>query len=272
MNPNWLSFILIGFAGGGILFAGIGYALANRFPYRRSAPLAALVAGGTVLVLGTAGKAQAAKIGEGVFILTLALGLILAFSLFAGFFWSTRVWKEGRRSPSMTLICTALSLTLLILLKVKFAELGFAVQELGLDNAPKKIEAKADQGSADNLKSLYFAFETYTQDWDGLPPADHWMDNEDLVSKITKNEWLHSPTVSNRNDDKFGYAYHAAVAGRKLNGKKLKEMPEAAQTPLLFESSDLSKSAKGDLSLLPKPGRNNGKNYILYCDGSVKAQ
>ena len=110
----------------------------------------------------------------------------------------------------------------------------------------------------------------YVQDNDALPPGDNWNTNEELVSKVRQNEWLHCPSVSNRTDDKFGYALNEALLGKKLQGKTLKELPDAAKTPLLFDSSNLAVNAYGDLSLLPIPGRHQGKNNILYCDGHVE--
>ena len=271
MIPN-LNLILLVFVGLSVVFAIVGGTLANRMPLQNSARTCIIIAIVTVFLFGGIGRSQVHQVGQGVFVLGLSLGFILALSLIAGYLWNPKVWKGGKRIAGMSLLCAGIALSLFGFLKIKFNELGSAITTLGIDKAPPKIEAKADQGSIDNLKSLYFAFETYAQDWDGLPPAEKWMDNEELASKITKNEWLHSPVVSDLHDDKFGYAYFTGVAGKKLNGKKLKEMPDAAKTPLLFEASDLSKSAKGDLTLLPKPGRNNGKNYVLYCDGTVKAE
>ena len=69
------------------------------------------------------------------------------------------------------------------------------------------------------------------------------MDQDDFKAAVQKDEWLHCPAVSNRHDDKYGYAYNDALVGRKLNGKKLKEMPDAAKTPLLYDSTDLAKNA-----------------------------
>ena len=264
--------ILLGFVALSAGFAWLGYGIAARVPLKKSVRTVTLIALIGIFILGGVGRAEANKLGEGLFILGLSLGFILALALVAGYLWNPKVWRGGKRIAGMSVLCAGIALILFGFLRVKFNEAGTAVKSLGLDKAPGKIEAVADQDSANNLKSLYFAFETYAQDWDGLPPAEKWMENDELTSKITRNEWLHSPLVSDRHDDKYGYAYFTGVAGRKLNGKKLKEMPDAAKTPLLFESSDLSKSAKGDLSLLLKPARNNGKNFILYCDGTVKAE
>jgi prepilin-type processing-associated H-X9-DG protein len=97
------------------------------------------------------------------------------------------------------------------------------------------------------------------------------LDNEEIVSKVTKNEWLHCPAISNRQDDKFGYAFNAELSARPMNGKPLKEMPNAATTPLLYDSTNLAKNAQDKTTSLPRPGRHSGRNNILYCDGHVAA-
>ena len=128
-------------------------------------------------------------------------------------------------------------------------------------------DAPATASSAQNLKDLYAAFSQYAGSNEGvLPPAEKWMENEDLKGYIQKDEWLHDPAVSTGHDEKFGYAYNDAVAG-----KKLKEIPDAAKTPLLYESSNTAKSAHDAVTSLPKPGRHNGKNEILFCDGHVES-
>ncbi|HLV78741.1 MAG TPA: hypothetical protein VKT32_00625 [Chthonomonadaceae bacterium] len=146
-----------------------------------------------------------------------------------------------------------------------------AAHEIGMDTPTARYEPPKDQGCAQNLQKLYFAFSQYAQDWGALPPADNWDDNQELIGKVQRNEWLHCPAVSNGTDDKYGYAYNPEVAGRSLNGKPLKALPDAAKTPLLYDSTDLAKNAHDTLTSLPKPGRHGGKDYILYCDGHVEA-
>ena len=135
----------------------------------------------------------------------------------------------------------------------------------------KKPELIVDKDCAENLKSIYLGFEKYVEYNDALPPAETWEDQDDFKGAIQKDEWLHCPAVSNRHDTKFGYAYNAALAGRKLGGKKLSEMPDAAKTPLLYDSTDLAKDAHDSLTSLPKPGRHGGKNNILFCDGHIES-
>lgn len=135
-------------------------------------------------------------------------------------------------------------------------------KELGIGQSKPKEELKINQGSEANLKSLYTAFSMYAQNWDALPPAKDWMSNEEIVSKVQKDEWLHNPAISDLHDDKFGYAYNEGVAEKALKGKPLNEQPDAAQTPLLYESTRTEKSA------FDKFASANG--LVLYLDGTVK--
>ena len=79
--------------------------------------------------------------------------------------------------------------------------------------------------------------------------------------------------MSNRHDAHFGYALNDALAGKKLNlnGKPLKTLPNASTTPLLYDSTNVSKNAHDAVASLPRPGRHGGRNNILYLDGHVAA-
>ncbi len=148
--------------------------------------------------------------------------------------------------------------------------LGNAVSQLGILQS-KKYEPQKNKDCPENLKSIYNAINLYSQDWDALPPFEKWLDNEELTSKIRQNEWLHCPEVSNRHDEKYGYAFNDKVSALKLGGKHLNELPDAVKTPLLYDSRDISKSAHDSFSSLPRPGRHGGRNNVLYLDGHVEA-
>jgi prepilin-type processing-associated H-X9-DG protein len=165
----------------------------------------------------------------------------------------------------VTVIVTALALTSMF---VPLNQIGAIVKEYG---SAKKYDPKADKSCTENLQSLYIAFNKYVEYNDSLPPAETWQDQDDFKGAIQKDEWLHCPEVSNRHDTKFGYAYNAALSGRRLGGKKLNEMPDAAKTPLLYDSTDLAKNAHDGLTSLPRPGRHGGKNNILFCDGHIES-
>ncbi|HZT44333.1 MAG TPA: hypothetical protein VFA07_19360 [Chthonomonadaceae bacterium] len=212
------------------------------------------------------------RIGPVVTWEALLFASALDIALLGGFFMG------GARAGGALTRANAVGLLVLLLLAADLAtayaraeKVRQAAHDLGLDVRVTKIEPPTNQGCAQNLQKLYFAFSQYAQDWGSLPPADNWDDNEELTGKVQRNEWLHCPAVSKGTDDKYGYAYNTEVAGRSLNGKPLKDLPNAAKTPLLYDSSNLAKNAHDAMTSLPKPGRHEGKDYILYCDGHVEA-
>lgn len=214
-----------------------------------------------------ASVAFASKIGpvivaEGVF---LALGP--AFALAAGTRSETQSASAARVRVTVALLLLACDLGGFYSLNHRIVELA---DSLGFGKPHGVVAPTADKDCPDNLKSLYFAIEKYAESNGALPLADKWMDNEEITSRVQKDEWFHCPAVSNRHDANFGYAFNDAVAGKMLDGKKLSEMPGAATTPLLYDSSTLSKSAHDAFKSLPRPGRHGGKNSVLYCDGHIE--
>ena len=199
------------------------------------------------------------------------LASALNFGLVGGYLAgkNRKAAEAGKRALPM--ICVALSLGSLFLMGARLHGLVEIMQQLGIGSAKKK--PAGPDTSLDCNKSLamiYKGFAHYVEVNDALPAADKWMDEEDLKGGVAADEWFHCPTVSNRKDDKFGYAYNDALANRKLGGKKLSDMPDAAKTPLAFDSSTLTKNAHDPVTSLPKPGRHGGRNNILYCDGHIE--
>ncbi len=146
------------------------------------------------------------------------------------------------------------------------------LHDLGLDSAfNRSYSPEKNKECPGNLASLYKAVEIYAQDWDALPPAANWNTNEDLVSKVTRNEWLHCPAVSNRQDAVFGYAFNDALSGKPVHGKRLKDLPGAASTPLIYDSENLGVNAHDAFRSLPRPGRHSGRDNVLYLDGHVES-
>jgi hypothetical protein len=215
------------------------------------------------------------KLGEA----TLVLGVIFDVAISAAVLGGITAGRKAKRTGTLFGLQTFLTLLAIAILlgfvRSKGLELANAAKALGLEGGAgmQKDEPKDRQTCEENLKSLYTAFKFYVQDWDALPPAKDWMENPDLVSKVTKNSWLHCPSVSSGADDKFGYAYNADMAGKplKLSGKPLNELPNAANTVLLYDSGTLDKSTSDNASSQPKPGRHDGKNFVLFADGTVKA-
>jgi prepilin-type processing-associated H-X9-DG protein len=249
----------------------VGLAAFSNFGKKRAWNVAlAFVIAWTVLTLG-GGIYLKPKVGP----ILVVEGVLLAAALILAFVGGTLGGKLKAAGASPTIIAAVFAGLVLLDLRA-FYQLNAAVValagEIGVDKTQTKYVPNANKDCPENLKSLYFAFSQYADGNGALPPADKWMENDEIASKIQKEEWLHCPQVSNRHDTVYGYAYNDAIAGKQLNGKKLNEMPNAASTPLLYDSSNLTKSAHDAFTSLPKPGRHGGKNNVLYCDGHVVAQ
>jgi prepilin-type processing-associated H-X9-DG protein len=232
--------------------------------------LVVLVSVWTVLTLGV-GIFLTPKIGP----LVRTEGLLLALAPVGALFGGLASGK--RKAVGLSPVLVVLGFTALVLIDLEaFYHLNHnLVQiagELGIGSPRTKYEPSANKDCPENLKSLYFAFAQYVEGNGSTPTADKWMDNDEIASKVQKEEWFHCPEVSNRHDARYGYAYNDAIAGRAMNGKKLSEMPNAAHTPLLYDSSNLAKSAHDAFASLPVPGRHGGRNNVLYCDGHVEAR
>lgn len=236
----------------------------------------ALLIGGSLLssLFLVAGVLLRHQIGDAVLIVAVIFDVVLCVAMMGGI-GVGRKRKSGGGIWGLNTFLTFLVIALLLgFVRSKGLELAAVAKEVGIENSGSaKDEPKYKQTCEENLKSLYTALKFYVQDWDALPPAKSWMENTDLVSKVTKNSWLHCPSVSNGSDERYGYAYNATLAEKplKLEGKPLDQMPNAANTPLIYDSSTLDKSAADANVSLPKQGRHTEKNFILYADGSVKA-
>jgi prepilin-type processing-associated H-X9-DG protein len=248
----------------------VGFALGQR-QMRNGSRIVILTALALLVLIVGGTYPLAVQHGPGITFRAFWIAVALSAGLQGGFTVSRRLQKGSRAMAVLGLTAT------LIIVGVAMQQIHLAnsvvtrtVKELGLDTT-EKYEPEKNKDCPENLRSLYIAFSMYTQDWDALPPAANWLENEDLTSKVRQDEWLHCPAVSNRHDDKYGYAYNESVAGRALNHKPLKEMPDAGKTPLVYDSTKLNKNAHDAVTSLPKPGRHSGRNNILYCDGHVEA-
>jgi prepilin-type processing-associated H-X9-DG protein len=232
--------------------------------------LGVLVTAWVVVTLG-GGMWLTPKIGP----LVRTEGLLLALAPVGALFGGLTSGK--RKAVGLNPVLGIVGFGVLVLIDLEaFYHLNHSLAEvageLGIGTGRKKYEPTANKDCPENLKSLYFAFAQYVDGNGSLPAAEKWMDNDEIASKVQKEEWFHCPDVSNRHDGRYGYAYNDAVAGRAMNGKKLSAFPDAAHTPLLYDSSNLAKSAHDAFASLPKPGRHGGRNNILYCDGHVEAR
>jgi prepilin-type processing-associated H-X9-DG protein len=216
-------------------------------------------------------KSQEARVGplivyEGAW-LASAFNFALTGGFIAGKYRAAR--DAGKRA--IPILCVAISLGSMFLMGSRLHQLVDVLQQLGVGEArAKPAGPDTSLNCKESLTKIYAGFQHYAEIDDALPAAGKWIDEEDLRSAVQADEWFHCPMVSNRKDDKYGYAYNDALAGRKLNGKKLAEIPDASKTPLVFDSSDLAKDAHDPLTTLPRPGRHGGRNNILYCDGHIE--
>jgi prepilin-type processing-associated H-X9-DG protein len=202
------------------------------------------------------------------------LWLNIVIALIGGCFVGAMRKSESKRDITRTFIMFAFIVVGMIVLQVgNVRPVLDMLQTAGLLKPKDDYKPETNKDCPANLQSLYNAFEQYAELNDKLPEAANWEDNSDLTSRVPQDEWLHCPAVSNRHDAHFGYALNDALAGKKLNlnGKSLKTLPNASTTPLLYDSTNLSKNAHDAVTSLPKPGRHGGRNNILYLDGHVAA-
>ena len=276
MAASYLRILIGVLSGVGLVTFLIGFVIGLRAQNTRRAIVASCVVGIVLLIamlLGTLLLMRSLGVSG-----TLIPGQVLAFwieseaALLCGVMLGR--WRKQERDS--VLLGAGLGLALLSLIaigvQVKNAQAVLEILQLLGQLKPKDdYKPETNQDCPENLKKLYNAFEQYAEFNDSLPPAAAWEANSDLTSRIPHDEWLHCPIVSSGHDTKFGYAYNDAVAGKRLNlkGKSLKTLPNAATTPLLYDSTNLNKNAHDAFSSLPKPGRHSGRNNILYLDGNV---
>lgn len=249
----------------------VGCVLGRRTPEGSGADKFVLVAC-VILTLALVGAAFPLKdkIGNAVIVLAMIFDACLCLPLLSGLSAGRRGRNGGSMWNPVTFGMFLLVAILLGFVRSKGLSVIYTAEKLGLGNS-KRDEPQEVQACEENLKSLYAAFNFYVQDWDALPPAKGWMDNQEITPKVTKNTWFHCPGISNGKDENYGYAYNAKIAGKKLKlgGQALKEMPDSAKIPLLFETANPAKNVSED-----KPGvtkRHAGATFVLYCDGTVKA-
>lgn len=147
-----------------------------------------------------------------------------------------------------------------------------------------KTQMRQYQGDTmDNLKATWTAISLYQDSEGGFPMADSWMDSiqpylktADLTPEEAEKK-LKNPLVTKDNPTGFGYAYNESLQGKYWipDGEPKKDDPECVQdpakTPLVFDSSDLTKNAHGSPDVLaPNPERPGG-NQTVTVSGTVEA-
>lgn len=259
-----LSLIVIG------LF-GLGFAAGKRTDAKSRFGVFGLILLIVFGILVGGAKSQETRFGP-LFVYEASwLASAINFSLAAGYLTGRNRARGSAGKPLIPMICALIAAFSVYFMAIKLHEMVDVAQQLGIGRKSTIAGPNTGIDCKQSLTKIYAGFVHYAEVNDALPPAANWMAEEDLHGAIEADEWLHCPDVSNRKDDRFGYAFNDAIAGRKLKGKKLSEMPDAAKTPLVFDSSNLAKSAHDAVASLPKPGRHAGANNVLYCDGHVEA-
>jgi prepilin-type processing-associated H-X9-DG protein len=111
-----------------------------------------------------------------------------------------------------------------------------------------------------NMKQLCLAALMYSQDWDGILPAENWP--KDLEPYL-KNTALYSCPAQ---PEKIGFALNAALAA--ANGKDVKR---PAETVLFFEADVPDDVAFGGADAVLQQPRHAGKIVVGFVDGHVQA-
>ncbi len=115
-----------------------------------------------------------------------------------------------------------------------------------------------------NLRNLGTAVQMYVQDYDDkFPIADSWADR--TYPYFKNYNVTRCPSVSATDKGKYGYAYNDKIAGVRY--AKIKN---PAISPLIYDSSNLQKSAHDAFTSLPVPARHGNGNVVAYQDGHVK--
>ena len=142
--------------------------------------------------------------------------------------------------------------------------------KIGILDTLKKPEMRSYSGATiDNLRAMQMALSQYHESEGSFPESSGWMDAIEpriQVFDMAKNETekkMVSPMYRNQ-PGKYGYAMNDACS------KKYKDdIPEPEKTPLVFDSSDLTRNAHGDpAKLLPSPPR-DGANQGISVEGQL---
>ncbi len=89
----------------------------------------------------------------------------------------------------------------------------------------------------------------YAADYDDhFPPAAQWMDRTFFY--VDKERYLHCPAVSAPGEPSYGYAMNL-----KVEGAALSKIPDPDSMPMVYDSTNMARSAADALSTLPRPGR-----------------
>jgi hypothetical protein len=147
---------------------------------------------------------------------------------------------------------------------------GFLWLVTGLLLPYRKISESVNCQS--NVFRMTRGMRMYADDYDDrFLPAEQWMDR--LSFYMEGEHRHHCPTVSRPGQERYGYAMNRDAAQQE---KGRMESPE--KTPLVYDSTNLTRSAFDPVTSLPVPGRHRTRarqgspsrtgNFIGYADGS----
>ena len=104
-----------------------------------------------------------------------------------------------------------------------------------------------------NVNAISQGLKMYSQDYDDtLPPATVWMDST--------RRYLHAdvdfrcPVLHKTDPSAFGYALNPAAAGKKRS-----RIAQPENTPLVYDSTVLTRNAVAGPDTMPKEGRHQGR-------------
>jgi hypothetical protein len=144
-------------------------------------------------------------------------------------------------------------------------------------------EAQRESGRTNiclsNVQQISRGMAMYAQDYDDhLPVATNWMDGIAPYAESAGAKdggVMQCPTIVVSNPKAFGYAYNS-----KLSGRSFTKLTGAAMTPIVYDSSNLSRNASDPQTSMPNPPRHRARrmragggrlNIMGYADGHAKA-
>ena len=164
--------------------------------------------------------------------------------------------------------CLGLLIGIILAIAIWLGPLLSTAQKNGFFDPEIKRNYEGD--TMTNLKSIHTAIMLYQESEGQLPYAQSWMDatwkrlqTGDMEETEAKKQ-LRSPSVASANPLGYGYAFNEA-----LSGKHTLDVKDPENTPLVFDSSDISWNAFGNpAQLAPNPPRPEG-NYAINIAGTV---
>jgi hypothetical protein len=125
-----------------------------------------------------------------------------------------------------------------------------------------------------NIYPVTRAFRLYADDYeDRFPPAENWMDRTAFYTGDERR--FHCPAVSKPGETRFGYGMNS-----KMGGVVRDKLVNPDQIPLIFDSTNLKRSAHDPFLSFPKPGRHITRprkdnpsrrgNFVGYAGGNAR--